>query len=178
VSASVLVVDDDASMCETLQVGLEPRGFEVRWTTSPQEAFDLMQAGTFEAVVTDLNMRGMNGIQLCERIAADRPAHGRIQSAHVFAHDHVAGHSGQMMSEILREIELIARALALGAPEHHRNRERRRDHDDRRREQHRARSQALWPAQLCDELRQPHGRSIPAHSRARVLFCCGLVRMR
>jgi len=73
VSASVLVVDDDASMCETLQVGLEPRGFDVRWTTSPQEAADLMHSGAFEAVVTDLNMRGMNGIQLCERIAADRP---------------------------------------------------------------------------------------------------------
>ena len=71
--ASILVVDDDASMCETLAVGLEPRGFTVRWTTSPNEALDLLDGGAYEAVVTDLNMRGMNGIELCERIAANRP---------------------------------------------------------------------------------------------------------
>jgi len=73
VKASILVVDDDASMCETLAVGLEPRGFTVRWTTSPNEALDLLDGGAYEAVVTDLNMRGMNGIELCERIAANRP---------------------------------------------------------------------------------------------------------
>jgi len=73
VTTSVLVVDDDASMCETLQVGLEPRGFTVRWTTSPAEALDLLAGGSFEAVATDLNMRGMSGIELCERIAANRP---------------------------------------------------------------------------------------------------------
>jgi two-component system response regulator AtoC len=73
VTASVLVVDDDASMCETLAVGLEARSFAVRWTTSPAEALELLDGGTFEAVVTDLNMRGMNGIELCERIAANRP---------------------------------------------------------------------------------------------------------
>ena len=71
--ASVLVVDDDASMCETLQFGLEPRGFAVRWTTSPAEALQLLEGGEFEAVVTDLNMRGMSGLELCERIAANRP---------------------------------------------------------------------------------------------------------
>ena len=71
--ASVLVVDDDASMCETLQFGLEPRGFSVRWTTSPAEALQLLEGGEFEAVVTDLNMRGMSGLELCERIAANRP---------------------------------------------------------------------------------------------------------
>ncbi|MEW6271073.1 MAG: sigma-54 dependent transcriptional regulator, partial [Thermodesulfobacteriota bacterium] len=70
---NVLVVDDDASMCETLAVGLEPRGYAVRWTTSPADALDLLAAGAFEAVVTDLNMRGMSGIELCARIAADRP---------------------------------------------------------------------------------------------------------
>jgi two-component system response regulator HydG len=73
VTASILVVDDDASMCETLAVGLEPHGFTVRWTTSPNEALDQLDGGDYEAVVTDLNMRGMNGIELCERIAADRP---------------------------------------------------------------------------------------------------------
>ncbi|HEY8518098.1 MAG TPA: sigma-54 dependent transcriptional regulator [Candidatus Binatia bacterium] len=70
---SILIVDDDASMCETLAVGLEPRGYEVRWTTSALEALDLLAGCAFDAVVTDLNMRGMNGIELCSRIAADRP---------------------------------------------------------------------------------------------------------
>ena len=33
----------------------------------------LLARDDFDVVVTDLNMRGMNGLELCERIVADRP---------------------------------------------------------------------------------------------------------
>jgi two-component system response regulator HydG len=69
----VLVVDDEQSMCEALAAGLAPKGFDVRWTTAAAEALDLLAAEEFDVVLTDLNMRGMNGIELCERIVANRP---------------------------------------------------------------------------------------------------------
>ena len=72
-SRKILVVDDDAEMCAMLNAQLSRRGFVVTPMTDPGAAFDLLRAGDFDVVVTDLNMRGMNGIELCERIVSNRP---------------------------------------------------------------------------------------------------------
>jgi two-component system response regulator AtoC len=69
----VLVVDDDRDMCEFVASGLAKRGFAVQWRTSADEAFSLMQSEDFDVVISDLNLRGMSGIELCERVAANRP---------------------------------------------------------------------------------------------------------
>jgi two-component system response regulator AtoC len=69
----VLVVDDDRDMCEFIAAGLAKRGFAIEWRTSADEAFTLMQSEEFDVVISDLNLRGMSGIELCERIAANRP---------------------------------------------------------------------------------------------------------
>jgi len=69
----VLVVDDVQSMCEMLAERLPPLGFEVAWRTSGDEALALLATTDVDAVVTDLNMQGMNGLELCDRIVAGRP---------------------------------------------------------------------------------------------------------
>ena len=69
----VLVIDDERSMCELLEAGLKQGGFLVAARTSAAEALRVLAAEDFDAVVTDLNMPGMNGADLCERIAANRP---------------------------------------------------------------------------------------------------------
>jgi two-component system response regulator AtoC len=69
----VLAVDDDQAMCELISSGLGKRGFEVAWCTSADQAFALVQAEEFDVVISDLNMRGMSGIDLCERIVTNRP---------------------------------------------------------------------------------------------------------
>jgi two-component system, NtrC family, response regulator AtoC len=69
----ILVVDDDAVMCKTLEAALARRGFQVTWRTNAQEAFELLPGGAFDAVLSDLNMKGMGGLELCERIVANRP---------------------------------------------------------------------------------------------------------
>ncbi|MEZ4394567.1 MAG: sigma-54 dependent transcriptional regulator [Polyangiales bacterium] len=69
----VLVVDDDRSMCEVLAERLSLRGFHVDWRTSADEALAALAAESYDVLVTDLNMRGMNGIELCERVATNRP---------------------------------------------------------------------------------------------------------
>ncbi len=124
-STRILVVDDDASMCETLEVGLAPRGYDVRWTTKPAEALDLLASEAYEAVVTDLNMRGMSGIELCEQIAANRPdlpvivitAFGSLDTA-------VAAIRAGAYDFITKPLEIDALVLALErATAHHRLRE-------------------------------------------------------
>ncbi|MEO6950861.1 MAG: sigma-54 dependent transcriptional regulator [Polyangia bacterium] len=72
-SARVLVVDDERSMCELLETSLGKRGFEVISKTSAAEAFHTLTGGAFDVVVTDLNMKGMSGVELCERIVAEHP---------------------------------------------------------------------------------------------------------
>jgi two-component system response regulator HydG len=72
-TGTILVVDDDADMCETLATDLVARGFEPSWCTSADEAFLQLSQREFDVVVTDLQMGGMSGIQLCERIVANRP---------------------------------------------------------------------------------------------------------
>lgn len=69
----VLVVDDDETMCNMLRVSLGKRHFEVVTCSTGAAAFETLRAGDFDLVVTDLNMAGMNGLALCERIVADRP---------------------------------------------------------------------------------------------------------
>ena len=72
-SARILIVDDERSMCELIGADLRLRGLEVAWCTSAEEAFAKMPAGQFDVVVTDLNMPGMDGIDLCQRIVANHP---------------------------------------------------------------------------------------------------------
>jgi two-component system response regulator HydG len=68
-----LIVDDDRSMCELLQAGLTKRGFDVTFRTSAAESLELLQTQDFDVLVTDMNMHGMSGLELCERAIASRP---------------------------------------------------------------------------------------------------------
>jgi two-component system response regulator HydG len=69
----VLIIDDDQSMCELIDESLSHKGFETEWRTSADEGFRLLDGQEFDAVLTDLNMRDMNGLELCERIVSSRP---------------------------------------------------------------------------------------------------------
>jgi two-component system response regulator AtoC len=71
-SRRVLVVDDDAAMCGMLAAHLARRGYDVTTRELASEAFELLRAGDFDVVITDLQMRGMNGLELCERVVGDR----------------------------------------------------------------------------------------------------------
>ncbi|MCC6764549.1 MAG: sigma-54-dependent Fis family transcriptional regulator [Deltaproteobacteria bacterium] len=71
--ARVLVVDDVQSMCEMLAERLPPLGFTVTWRTSGADALAALAAEPFDAVVTDINMREMDGLELCARIVAAHP---------------------------------------------------------------------------------------------------------
>ena len=68
-----LIVDDDQSMCELLGVGLKKRDFDPVCVTSASAAFDLLASQDFDVVVTDVNMKGVSGIELCRHVVANRP---------------------------------------------------------------------------------------------------------
>jgi two-component system, NtrC family, response regulator AtoC len=69
----VLIVDDDQSLGETMEAALRRANFQATARTNADEALALLDQQDFDVVVTDLNMDGMNGLALCERIASNRP---------------------------------------------------------------------------------------------------------
>jgi two-component system response regulator HydG len=71
--ASVLVVDDDPGMRTMLASRLTNRGFRVVTAGSGAEAIELVAHHDVEVVVSDVNMKGMNGVELCQRLPEHRP---------------------------------------------------------------------------------------------------------
>lgn len=88
-SGSVLIVDDDVSMCEVFVERLEHRDYDARYCTRGDEALVELEESVVDVVVTDLNMPGMSGIEFCERIVDSRPdlpvivitAYGSLETA-------------------------------------------------------------------------------------------------
>jgi len=68
-----LIIDDDKSMCDMLADGLRKRGFDPMCLASGMEALSLLSAQDFDVIVTDVNLRGINGIDVCQRAVANRP---------------------------------------------------------------------------------------------------------
>jgi two-component system response regulator HydG len=68
---TVLVVDDEKEMAEMIADGLDERGYRATPCSSGAEAVELVQRGTFDAVVTDLRMGNTDGMQV---LAASRSA--------------------------------------------------------------------------------------------------------
>ena len=69
-SPRVLVVEDDAAMRELLDESLSQEGFEVIVAADAGTALRVLEAQSVHAVVTDLNLGGVNGIELCQRVHA------------------------------------------------------------------------------------------------------------
>ena len=85
----ILIVDDERSMCDLLETDLRLRDYAPGCFTSAEEALEAFRREDFDVVVTDLKMPGMDGIEFCRRLAADRPdvplivmtAFGSLESA-------------------------------------------------------------------------------------------------
>jgi two-component system response regulator HydG len=69
----ILIVDDEQSMCDMVHADMTRRGLESRCCTSAEEALAVVSDEPFDVVLTDLNMPGISGIDLCTRLATNRP---------------------------------------------------------------------------------------------------------
>ncbi|MFO0614829.1 MAG: sigma-54 dependent transcriptional regulator [Polyangiaceae bacterium] len=72
-TATILFVDDDSDQCALMESLLARQGYDVRTTTSPSEALDILSREDVKIVLTDLGMAEMDGLELCERIRCARP---------------------------------------------------------------------------------------------------------
>jgi DNA-binding NtrC family response regulator len=69
----VLLIDDEKEFIETLSERMQTRELDVSTATSAAEALGLIGQKNFDAIVVDLMMPGMDGIQTLKAIKANHP---------------------------------------------------------------------------------------------------------
>jgi CheY-like chemotaxis protein len=65
----IVLVDDDEGVLLTLRLLLEQRRYECAAFSDPREAMADLCAAPADAVITDITMPGVSGLELCEEIA-------------------------------------------------------------------------------------------------------------
>jgi two-component system, NtrC family, response regulator GlrR len=85
----ILVIDDDEGLLHLLKMRLSAMGFSVTSCTAGQEAVEAAKQTTFDLAITDLRLRGENGLDVTESLLQNQPglpviiltAHGSIPNA-------------------------------------------------------------------------------------------------
>ncbi|WP_299818284.1 ATP-binding protein [uncultured Roseibium sp.] len=72
-SAHVLIVDDNDTNCRLLEALLESFGISSEIARSGEQAIGLVGKSTFDAVLLDLHMPGMSGVETAEELRHLRP---------------------------------------------------------------------------------------------------------
>jgi DNA-binding NtrC family response regulator len=87
-NARVLLVDDEEKFLEVVSQRLKTRGLKVDTATSGEDALRNVKREDFDAIVLDLSMPGMSGLETLEKIRKDKPdvqviiltGHGTLQA--------------------------------------------------------------------------------------------------
>ncbi len=69
----ILVVDDEEAILNLFEQAFSRDGYKVRTAESAEEALELLKGEKIQVMFLDLNMPGMNGIDLCKEIRKDFP---------------------------------------------------------------------------------------------------------
>lgn len=72
-SERILIVDDEEDFLEVMAERIGARGIDVSTAPSADEALRQVESGDFDAVILDLRMPGMNGIEALKAIKSKQP---------------------------------------------------------------------------------------------------------
>ncbi len=70
----ILVIDDEANICEILDEYLSRGGHDVATASSGEEGMEILKRRTFDILITDLNMPRVSGWELARRVKHDSPS--------------------------------------------------------------------------------------------------------
>ncbi len=73
VAPAVLIVDDNVRLASTVAAYMEMQGFRAHPAHSAEEALFAAQKVPFDVVLLDINMPGMDGLEVCHRLLATAP---------------------------------------------------------------------------------------------------------
>ncbi|MCG2785942.1 MAG: response regulator transcription factor [Anaerolineae bacterium] len=72
-SSKILIIDDEASLRQTLARILQQAGFEVTTAQDGEQGLSFMQTTSFELVFMDIRMPGMPGLEVLEFVRSQHP---------------------------------------------------------------------------------------------------------
>ena len=72
-NGTILIVDDDDDTAVLLRDSLRKRGFAVDAVNSAQQCLEYLRTDPADVVVTDVQMSGMSGIELCQELRQRYP---------------------------------------------------------------------------------------------------------
>jgi CheY-like chemotaxis protein len=93
----ILVVDDEPSVCETIEMILKFDGHKVQTVASGKEALSLLEQSGFDVVVTDYSMPEMKGNVLAAAIKQRSPG---LPVVMITAHEAMLKSSGDPNSGV------------------------------------------------------------------------------
>ncbi len=70
---NILIVEDEQKIADTLKFGLAENGYEVDVAYDGLIAKRMLQSNSYDLVVLDINLPGMNGYELCKFIRENDP---------------------------------------------------------------------------------------------------------
>lgn len=80
---SILLVDDDSSVLLTLSIALKRCGYQVTVADNGQQALEQIQRQKFDAMISDIRMPGMSGLELAATVQTlENPPRIILTSAH------------------------------------------------------------------------------------------------
>jgi two-component system response regulator MtrA len=111
----ILVVDDDSSLAEMLQLVLKREGFETKWSATGEGALAAFRAQNPALVLLDVMLPGKSGIEVCREIRAESGVPIIMLTARTDTQDVVAGleaGADDYVVKPFKNVELLARVNA------------------------------------------------------------------
>ena len=71
-AAKVLIIDDDPQVLLSLEISLEPWGFEIATLDKSTQFWEVLESVEPDILVLDIDMPDLNGIELCQILRSDR----------------------------------------------------------------------------------------------------------
>ncbi len=69
----ILVVDDELAILKALEKVFSRAGYRAYSAETAEEALGILEKENINVMFLDLNLPGMNGVELCRKIRKDRP---------------------------------------------------------------------------------------------------------
>jgi len=69
----ILVVDDERSVIKLMENVFRKQGYDTRSAESAEEALEILETEKIHVMFLDLNLPGMNGVELCREIRKQLP---------------------------------------------------------------------------------------------------------
>jgi DNA-binding NtrC family response regulator len=126
--STILIVDDDSAMREALDEAARDFGFDTRLAPSGASALAALDEGPIDAVLLDLRMPGMDGLETLRRMRARRSpppvtvltayatAQNTIEAMRLGAFDHLTKPIARSRLELALRAMVEAKEASRGAP--------------------------------------------------------------